>query len=53
MLIGEIRGGKAVRVKTAEGTFEVGVPLAEVVSLLERLWPWELGRHVADRKSVV
>jgi len=40
------RGSRRVAVVAAEGRFEVGVPLEEVVGFLERLWPWELGRHV-------
>ena len=40
------RGSRRVAVVAAEGRFEVGISLEEVAAFLERLWPWELGRHV-------
>lgn len=38
---------------TAEGRFEVGVGLEEVVSFLGRLWPWEFGHHIVVEDGAV
>ncbi|BDR91068.1 hypothetical protein [Vulcanisaeta souniana] len=40
------KGRRGVVVVLNEGKFEVGIPFSEVVRLMERLWPWELGEHV-------
>lgn len=40
------KGRKGVVVVLNEGKFGVGVSLEEIMELMERLWPWELGEHV-------
>lgn len=44
MLIRKGRKGSIVILN--EGKFEVGVSFDEIVKLMKKLWPWELGEHI-------